>query len=49
VLNRGEFLRARPHDPQVFNQNLAAPPNAGWPNSTATTSRQIQLALKFIW
>lgn len=49
VLNRANFSVPDRTVAQVFNQNLAALPTAGRLNSTATTSRQIQLALKFIW
>jgi hypothetical protein len=55
---RAEFFNALNHtnfsvpdrtSAQVFSQNFAALSTAGLLKTTSTTSRQIQLALKFIW
>jgi hypothetical protein len=49
VLNRANFSVPDRTVSQVFNQSLAPLSAAGRLNSTSTTSRQIQFALKFIW
>jgi hypothetical protein len=49
VLNHPNFAVPDRTTAQVFNQSLAALPNAGRLNSTSTSSRQIQLAVKLIW
>ena len=55
---RAEFFNALNHtnfsvpdrtSAQVFSQNFAPLSTAGLLKTTSTTSRQIQLALKFIW
>jgi len=46
LLNRTNFSIPDRTASQIFDQNLQRLPNAGRLNSTATTSRQIQLAVK---
>jgi hypothetical protein len=49
VLNRANFAVPDRTVSQLFNQNLAPIATAGRLNATATTARQIQLALKLTW
>ena len=49
VLNHPNFSVPNRTVSQVFNQALARLPNAGRLNSTSTTSRQIQFAVKLIF
>jgi len=49
VLNHANFQVPVPGNRQLFNVNLASVSTAGLLTSTATTSRQIQIALKLIW
>jgi len=49
VLNHANFQVPVPGNRQIFNVNLAPVATAGLLTSTATTSRQIQVALKLIW
>jgi len=49
VLNHANFQVPVPGNRQVFNVNLAPVATAGLLTSTATTARQIQVALKLTW
>ena len=48
IFNRANFSSPTDHN-GIFNQDGSADPNAGLVDSTATTSRQMQVALKFTW
>jgi len=49
VLNRANFNPPSGAATQIYNQSLAAIPNAGAIVETSTTSRQIQFSLKLLW
>ena len=49
VLNHTNFSTPLPANSQVYTVNLALIPSAGNLTSTATTSRQLQFAIKLIW
>lgn len=49
ILNHANFGTPNRTSAQVFNVNGALLTNAGLLTATSTTSRQIQLALKFMW
>lgn len=49
VLNHTNFAPPTNPNRQIFNSNLAPIATAGRLTATATTSRQIQLALKVVW
>jgi len=48
ILNRANFQAPLDHL-QIFDQNSALVPGAGLIDATTTSSRQMQLGLKFIW
>ena len=49
VLNHANFSPPNAANVQLFTSNLALIPSAGALTTTATTSRQIQFALKIVW
>ena len=49
ILNHSNFSTPLPASSQLFTVNLALIPSAGNLTATATTSRQMQFAIKIIW